>query len=111
MEALPAADGTAVRLELRASGLVDPRLGIDELGRGVDPRQADGRFRVQALVEDCGEDRCERRTETGRAGGSDRQLETAVVEDERRRHTALEVISGLRVAVGDIGLAEEVVQL
>jgi len=52
VETLPAADGAAALFEARERTLVHARLGVDELGDGVDPREADRGLRIHALVED-----------------------------------------------------------
>ncbi len=77
----------------------------------MDAREADGGLGVVALVQDRSEHGRERRSQSRRSGGADRELEAVRVEDERRRHAALEVVAGLRLAERDVGLAEEVVQL
>ena len=53
----------------------------------------------------------ERRAEPRCPRGADGERETVVVERQTRRHPALEVVAGLRIAERDVGLAEEVVQL
>src|SRR5262245_51518464 len=111
MEPVPAADGPASFLQLRECRLVDSRFGIDELERGVDARQTHGTLRVVALVENCRENRGERSPQARRPRRADCELEPALVENEARRHTALEVVARCRIAVSDVRLAEEVVQL
>ena len=111
VEAIPAANGSAALLERCERGLVDTGLGVDDVERGVDAREADRRLGVEALVEDRREHRRERRSQACRACRADRELEAVRVEDERRRHAALEVVARLRIAERDVGLAEEVVQL
>ncbi len=91
--------------------LVDSRLGIDEVEGGVDARSVTRGLGVESLVEDRAEDggqRCAKPRCTRRADG---ELEAVAVEHERRRHAALEVVAGLRLAVDDVRLAEQVVQL
>ena len=60
VETVPAADGPAAGLERRERTLVRARLGVDELGGGVDPREADRGLRIHALVEDRSQNRTAR---------------------------------------------------
>src|SRR6185295_18313316 len=110
MEPIPAADGASAPFELCESRLVDSRLGVDELGDGMDAWKPHGGLRVEALVEDRGEHGREGRAQAGGACCADCELETVGVEDERRCHAALEMVPWSGLAVGDVGLAEEVVQ-
>ncbi len=75
VDPVPTADRAAARFQLLERLLVDTRLGIDQLGRGVEARACDRLLGVEALVEDAAEDGRERRPQARRARRSDRELE------------------------------------
>src|SRR6188474_3405133 len=111
VEAIPTANGSAALLECCQRRLVDTGLGIDDVEGRVNAREAHRGLCVESLVEDCGKYRRERGAQACRACGADRELEAVRVEDERRCHAALKMVSRLRIARRDVRLAEEVVQL
>ena len=90
---------------------VDSGLGIDGVEGGVDARPRNGSLGIETLVEDAREHRRKSSTQPRCARGADCEREALAVERETRRHAALEVVARLRIAVRDVRLAEEVVQL
>src|SRR5207248_1479387 len=61
MHVRPAADGAAASLELPQRLLVDARLGVDRPARRMEARPVDRFLRHEALVEDTGGHRAQRR--------------------------------------------------
>ena len=108
---LPASHRPAGLLEQRERSLVDPRLRVDQLERGVEAWKRDGSLGVVTFVEDRRQDGRECRPQPRRPGRADRELEAVGVERESRRHAALEMVTGLRLPVCDVRLAQEVVEL
>ncbi len=83
VEPLPAPDRPPAGLQLRERRLVDAGLRVDDVRGGVDARARDRVLGCEALVEDAGEHRRERRAQPRRAGGPDREH-----EPRRRRRPA-----------------------
>jgi hypothetical protein len=77
----------------------------------MDAGTSNGRFRIEPLVEDAGENRGECAPQPRRPRGADRKLEPLGVEREARRHPAFEMVAGAGLPEHDVGLTQEVVEL
>src|SRR5215207_5696764 len=111
MELLPAADRASARFELFERRLVDSGLCIDDVRSGVDAWPSDRVLGIEPLLEDPGEHGRKRHLQAGSAGCTDCERQARLVEGEAWCHAALEMISRLGLAEGNVRLAEEIVQL